>query len=528
LPNRWKLSGLRHPLTRNSVRLNYPDTYSYDLAGNQITKVQTTSAGTETTTNTYNGDDQLTQSVDSSTGTTTYGYDANGSQVNASNGSSVTTYAYDVRNRLSSVTTGGVTTTYGYDDAGNRVSETTGGTTTYYLIDSQNPTGYAKPIEQWTSTTSNRSTATLSMSYVIGDRVLAQATGSGVVSYLLIDGQDNTRLLTSSTGAVTATFNYDAFGDAVGSWSFATAATTILFQQTMYDVPSGLNIFGDGVREVKPGEDSFIESDPPGYSSNQNPITLNSYLLDGANPISNTDQNGHDFSLAELSIGSLISAIGFSLAIPNTANAPEIGGPTYGDTSGQLVFAIPADIGGTLLGRYVIAPAAKFLIGKLTGAFTSATEALIGNAGGQASVNIAARTSDLIASGTGVNITPMSVIDNAAYSTIGRGGRTFITDLKAVTDIIGPLNGDTVTITTTQAEQLQTALGLTKPLESENVITLVNDVASRAPASPIEGNAEFLGGGQGLPGGAPELTIDGIPTRDAGAGLTRITLKVGN
>jgi hypothetical protein len=239
------------------------------------------------------------------------------------------------------------------------------------------------------------------------------------------------------------------------------------------------------------------------------------------------DPSGHDFGLAELSVGAAISAIAFSLILPNTANAPEIGGPTYGDTSGQLVWAIPADMGGVLLGKYVISPAAEYLIPKLKGAFTSAARALFGDASGDASVNITARTSDLIANGTGVNITPSSVINNAAYSTIGKGGRTFITDLKAVTDIIGPLNGDTITIGAEQAGQLEASLGLRAgSLEGENVISVVNNIADRGAASPIQGNAEFLGGGQGLPGGAPELTIDGIPTRDAGAGITRITLKV--
>jgi hypothetical protein len=176
------------------------------------------------------------------------------------------------------------------------------GTTTYYLIDSNNPTGYAKPIEQWTSTTGNRSTATLSMSYVIGDRVLAQVNGSGAVSYLLIDGQYNTRALTNSSGVVTATFNYSDFGDVLGATYTAAnpPPTMYLFQQTMFDAPSGLNIFGDGVREVQPGEDSFIESDTSAYGDLSNPITLNLRLLDGANPISNIDQNGHDFSLTEV------------------------------------------------------------------------------------------------------------------------------------------------------------------------------------------------------------------------------------
>ena len=103
---------------------------------------------TDTTTYTYNGDNELTQQVDSVAGTTTFGYDANGSQTTTTVGGTLTqTNYYDVRNRLQKVVNSSGTTTYVYDDAGDRVQETTGSTTTYYLIDSNNPTGYAKPIE---------------------------------------------------------------------------------------------------------------------------------------------------------------------------------------------------------------------------------------------------------------------------------------------------------------------------------------------------------------------------------------------
>jgi hypothetical protein len=99
-------------------------------------------------------------------------------------------------------------------------------------------------------------------------------------------------------------------GDVLGAtYTLSSPPPTIfLFQQTMFDVASGLNIFGDGVREVEPGDDHFIESDPPGYGNNANPITLDSYMLDGANPISNIDLNGHDFTLADILITSGISA----------------------------------------------------------------------------------------------------------------------------------------------------------------------------------------------------------------------------
>jgi hypothetical protein len=66
----------------------------------------------------------------------------------------------------------------------------------------------------------------------------------------------------------------------------------------MVDPASGLNFDGD--REEKIGQDSFIEADSPGYSSNDSPITLNAYLLDGADSINNIDLNGHDFGLDDL------------------------------------------------------------------------------------------------------------------------------------------------------------------------------------------------------------------------------------
>lgn len=54
-------------------------------------------------------------------------------------------------------------------------------------------------------------------SYVLGaDEVLAQ-TRSGTTSYYLDDGQGSVRLLTNSSGAVTDSYTYDAFGDLLSS-----------------------------------------------------------------------------------------------------------------------------------------------------------------------------------------------------------------------------------------------------------------------------------------------------------------------
>jgi hypothetical protein len=79
------------------------------------------------------------------------------------------------------------------------------------------------------------------------------------------------------------------------NFNVATAPTLVLFQQTMYDPVSGLNLYGDATRGAEPGEDSYIETDGQGYSSNSNPITLNLVLLDNADPTNGTDATGHDY-----------------------------------------------------------------------------------------------------------------------------------------------------------------------------------------------------------------------------------------
>jgi YD repeat-containing protein len=186
---------------------NYYDTYTYDLEGNRLSKTHQTPSSIELTTSTYNADDELTQQTDNFTGTTTFGYDNNGSQLTSVNGSNVTTYTYDLRDRMVAVDANGTRTSYVYDDAGNRVGEIASGTTTFYLTDTANPTGYAEPIEQWTVAPGSRNSGTKPVaSYIVGNRVLGQVTSSGV-SYLIVDGHGSTRELVDATGEVAGDFN---------------------------------------------------------------------------------------------------------------------------------------------------------------------------------------------------------------------------------------------------------------------------------------------------------------------------------
>jgi hypothetical protein len=177
--------------------------------------------------------------------------------------------------------------TYLYDDDGDRVEETVNGTATYYLIDTNNPTGYDQPIEQKSSPT-----ATPSETYVIGDRVLGQADGSGTPTWLLVDGHGSTRLLTNASGTVTAILNYDAFGNAL-NFNPATIGTIWQFGgDGYYDYASGLTFHSNG-RPSSSILARFFILDIPGYQNKFKPITENLYLLDDADPINRRDPSGH-------------------------------------------------------------------------------------------------------------------------------------------------------------------------------------------------------------------------------------------
>lgn len=74
--------------TSSAAGQNYTDAFAYDLASNRMSKAHTGPGGgaSETITYSYNGDDQLTSESSTVNGSTTYGYDPNGSQTSSTHG----------------------------------------------------------------------------------------------------------------------------------------------------------------------------------------------------------------------------------------------------------------------------------------------------------------------------------------------------------------------------------------------------------------------------------------------------------
>src|SRR5262245_10694195 len=120
----------------------------------------------------------------------------------------------------------------------------------------------------------------------------------------------------------------------------------------------------------------------------------------------------------------------------------------------------------------------------------------------------------------GFNVSPTSW---DKYPSIGRNG-TYITDKKVLTDILGqlPEGQNQMAISKAQAVKLESAMGLEPgSLNQGFKIRQVDGIRDLRPRSPLEGNEYFLGPGEHLPRGGPEMVIDSVPTSDS-KGVTTI------
>ena len=124
----------------------------------------------------------------------------------------------------------------------------------------------------------------------------------------------------------------------------------------------------------------------------------------------------------------------------------------------------------------------------------------------------------------GYNISPTSW---DAYPTIGRNG-TFISDAEGILGYFKnlPPNGK-ISIAKDLAAKIEADAGLEPgTLQAGFKIRKITSITNASPRSPLEGNQYFLGKGQHLPGGAPEVVIDSIPTKDSSFVRTILEVEV--
>src|SRR5262249_14367852 len=139
---------------------------------------------------------------------------------------------YDFENRL--IQHGSVMVVY--DGDGNRVSETADGVTTKYLIDDQSLTGFPQVIAE---TGSDGSTRTFVYGLDrISQRQFTPSSNSTVISFYVYDGHGSVRALSNPVGAITDTYDYDAFGNLINRTG--TTPNNFLFAGEQFDPALGI------------------------------------------------------------------------------------------------------------------------------------------------------------------------------------------------------------------------------------------------------------------------------------------------
>jgi RHS repeat-associated protein len=270
--------------------LNGSISYVLDPAGNRLSQTSTL-VGIASQNHVYNSNDEL----DSDS------YDLNGDTI-ASGGHS---YAYDFENRLVSKDGGAVTIVY--DGDGNRVSKTVGGLTTRYLIDDLNPTGYLQVLEELSG-------AGVQTRYTYGTAIVSKtlnASGSPTSVFYGYDAHGNITFLTDASGAVTDSYDYDAWGNVVAS--VGSTPNTRRFAGEEYDDDLGLTNLR--ARNYQPGTGRFLTLDPV-MGKRERPITMNRYLYAGSDPVGLSDPTGgseFDVDLASMVLGSRVLLVATAL-----------------------------------------------------------------------------------------------------------------------------------------------------------------------------------------------------------------------
>lgn len=204
-------------------------------------------------------------------------------------------------------------------------------------------------------------------------------------------------------------------------------------------------------------------------------VGTNRYAYSGNDPVNNSDPNGHQMGHnggppldpADLDGDNIPEFMDSHPGINNQAiqeMSPNLGDPGVG--------GLAATIAGT---------------------------AIIGMAARQEAIK--ARADDLLKDNIGYNVSPISY--DKDFDKIGRH-ETFVTDRKALEDILGPLNKlNSSRLNEKMVSQLEKALGLESGSlrKSGFKIREISDLKSKGVGSPVAGNGSFLGGNKGLSGG---------------------------
>jgi RHS repeat-associated protein len=230
------------------------------------------------------------------------------------------TFAYYFENRLKSMTASGSTVTVVYDGDGNRVAKTVGGVTTRYLVDDLNPTDYSQVVEELTGSSVTR-TYSYGLQRINENQLVS---GTWTPSFYGYDGFGSVRTLSNAVGAITDTYEYDAWGNSFGS--VGSTPNLYLYRGEQYD--PDLMLYYLRARYFNPQTGRFLSTDP-WQGSPEDPTSLHRYVYAGMDPVNSSDPSG----------GVNLATRGLTTAIVSI---------TFGATDNVLGYAAAAGVGAAI------------------------------------------------------------------------------------------------------------------------------------------------------------------------------------
>jgi RHS repeat-associated protein len=122
------------------------------------------------------------------------------------------------------------------------------------------------------------------------------------------------RVLTDTTGTVTDTYDYDAFGNLIHSTG--TTANVYLYSGEQFD--PDLHLYYNRARYLNVSTARFLTMDSS-EGSDDRPISLHKYLYAGADSVNASDPSGHDFSIGEVVVVAVVITV--LVAIPTVRDS---------------------------------------------------------------------------------------------------------------------------------------------------------------------------------------------------------------